>query len=200
MSKDNSLILLKDENVINWLVEDLSFLESQITRKNKTKDINTLKKLEDEWGRSIMKKKRPDLKLDKQWTGNFGQDLVKEILITYGKDVFIPKKKSGFQPDLETYSHIIECKTQTYFTTGTAGEKILGVPFKYRNIPKLYGKPLLIICMGGAEKLCKETYGILEGDACDETASEMLNFYKEKLNIEYIGYTELIERLKLNDF
>jgi hypothetical protein len=200
MSKDNSLILLKDENVINWLVEDLTFLESQITRKNKTKDINTLKKLEDEWGRSIMKKKRPDLKLDKQWTGNFGQDLVKELLFTYDKDVIIPKKKNGFLPDLETNTHIIECKAQTYFTTGTAGEKILGVPFKYRNIPKLYGKPLLIICMGGAEKLCKETYGILEGKVYDDTSHKILNFYKEKLNIEYIGYTDLIKRLKLNDF
>ena len=194
----SNVVLLKDDNVIDWLFGDLSFLESQITKKNKTQDINKLKKIEDEWGRSIMKKKRPDLKLDKQWTGNFGQDLVKELLTTYNKDVIIPKKRNGHQPDLETQTHIIECKAQTYFTTGTAGEKILGVPFKYRNIPKLYSKPLLIICMGGAERLCREAYGILPGKFYDDTAHEMLNIYKEKFNIEYIGYTDFVKRL--NDF
>ena len=43
-------------------------------------------------------------------------------------------------------------KTHTWCTTGTAGEKILGVPFKYSELPRLYGKPLKIICVAYQER------------------------------------------------
>ena len=63
--------------------------------------------------------------------------------------------------DLETFKEMIEVKTGSYFTTGTAGEKVPGVPWKYSEVPDLYGKPLLIILIGGDKKesdlVCKST-------------------------------------------
>ena len=59
-----------------------------------------------------------------------------------GKNVFKPTKKNHYQPDLET--EILEVKSQSFYTSGTAGEKILGCHFKYCEIPELYGKNLFI--------------------------------------------------------
>jgi hypothetical protein len=60
----------------------------------------------------------------------------------------------------------MEVKCGTYYTNGTAHEKILGCPFKYADIPILYSKPLKIVCIGGAEKICREQYGNLSGEKC----------------------------------
>ena len=101
---------------------------------------------------------------------------------------------TNLMPDLETDDYIVEVKTQTYFTSGTAGEKILGTPFKYRNVPVLYKKPLLIMCIGGAEKMCKENYGILCKNK-DERSSEFLDFFKS-MGVEYIGITDILKTIK----
>jgi hypothetical protein len=88
-------------------------------------------------------------------------------------------------------------KTETYRTSGTAGEKILGVPFKYASVPRLYGKPMIIICLGGAEKACIEEYGNLGSDDNPKRTPEkkkILEFYKE-LQIEYVSATSLLRAL-----
>ena len=96
-------------------------------------------------------KTKEDVK--KQWSGPFGERIVKEFYRQSGNNVHENVEiKEGFHPDIETDDFMVEVKTQTFFTTGTAGEKIIGVPIKYRNIPKLYGKKLIIVCVGGAEK------------------------------------------------
>jgi len=114
------------------------------------------------------KLRRPDLKLDKQWTNKFGEHICEEIYFLLGKSVSKPIKQDHFQPDTEIDDAIIEAKAGTFYTDGTAGEKILGCPFKYADIPRLYGKPLKILCMGGAEKICRESYGNLPGEKCSE--------------------------------
>ena len=106
-------------------------------KKNKTADKATLKVLEDKWGQNILKKRRPDLKLDKQWTNKFGEHLCEEICIIKGKEYNKPINKNHYEPDLEIDEYIIEAKTQTFYTEGTAGEKILGCPFKYAEVPCL---------------------------------------------------------------
>jgi hypothetical protein len=116
------------------------------------------KKLEDKWGQSKLKMKRPDLRLDKQWTNRFGEYLVEEMLILLNKNPRKPRKQRNFQPDLETAEYIYEVKTQTYYTSGTAGEKIMGVPHKYAELPELYHKPIQIVCIGGAEVLGYSSY------------------------------------------
>jgi hypothetical protein len=190
---DPRIVLLRNKGVIQWLFGDLSFLPP-IEKKNKTADEDKYKVLEDKWGQSVLKMRRPDLKLEKQWTNKFGEHICEEIFILLGKTVSKPVKKNHYQPDSEVDDAIIEAKTETFFTRGTAGEKILGCPFKYAEIPALYSKPLKILCMGGAEKAAREQYGNLPGEKCSAQKLEFLEFYKKK-QIEFIGATDILKGL-----
>jgi hypothetical protein len=190
---DKRIVLLRKKEVIMWLFGDLSFLPP-IEKKNKTSDEAKYKVLEDKWGQDILKNRRPDLKLDKQWTNKFGEHLCEEIYILNGKEISKPVKKEHYQPDYEVDDAIIEAKAGTFHTGGTAGEKILGCPFKYSEIPDLYSKPLKILCIGGAEKVCREQYGNLAGSKCSAQKKKFLDFFKEN-QIEYIGATDILKTL-----
>ncbi len=195
-SNDNSkIVLLRKREVIQWIFGDLSFL-SPIEPKNKTSDEAKYKILEDKWGQEMLRIRRPDLKLDKQWTNKFGEHICEEIYILLGKNVSIPVKKEHYQPDLEVDDAIIEVKTGTFHTSGTAGEKILGCPFKYAEIPNLYEKPLKILCIGGAEKVCRENYGNLPGVKCSIQKKKFLDFFREN-RIEYIGASDILKSRSL---
>lgn len=190
---DTQIILLRNKEVIQWLYGDLSFLPA-IEKKNKTADEAKYKILEDKWGQETLRIRRPDLKLDKQWTNKFGEHLVEEIYLLSGKVVSKPTKKEHYQPDSEVDDAILEAKAGTFHTGGTAGEKILGCPFKYAEIPDLYGKPLKIVCMGGAERVCRESYGNLPGAKCTAQKKRFLDFFREN-RIEYIGASDILTEL-----
>ena len=185
--------LLREKEVIQWLNGDLSFLPP-IEKKNKTSDEAKLKVLEDKWGQQMLRKRRPDLKLDKQWTNKFGEHICEELYMLQNKVVSKPVKKEHFQPDSEIDDAILEAKAGTFFTSGTAGEKILGCPFKYAEIPELYSKPLKIVCMGGAEKVCRESYGNLPGTKCSTQKKKFLDFFREN-KIEYIAASDILRSL-----
>lgn len=182
--------LLRQKEVIQWLFGELSFLPA-IEKKNITSDTKKYKVLEDIWGRNILKTRRPDLKLDKQWTNKFGEHLCEEILMLCGKTVSKPENKDHYLPDCEVNDAMWEAKAGTFYTTGTGHEKILGVPFKYADVPVLYSKPLKIMCIGGAEKICREQYGNLDGRKCTPQKKLFLEFFKAN-QIEYVGATELL--------
>ena len=186
--------LISHPHVIKWIKGDLSFLPS-IIKKNKTYDLKELKKLEDQWGREILKLKKPNFKAS-QWTGQLGEEICKEVFNLMNKPIKKPDKKNHYRPDFETDDYIIEVKTETYFTTGTAGEKILGVPFKYADIPELYQKPLRILCIGGADKACREEYGILPGIACSANKKKFIDFFSEN-KIQYISFVDFVQELHL---
>jgi hypothetical protein len=185
-----AITLLRQKTVIQWLFGDLSFLPA-IEKKNKTTDEAKYKAHEDKWGQDMLKLRRPDLKLDKQWTNKFGEHIAEEVYTLLGKTVSKPVKKNHYQPDSEVEDAIVEAKAQTFYTSGTAGEKILGCPFKYAEIPDLYGKPLIILCMGGAEKVCKESYGNLPGAKCSPQKMKFLEFFREN-RIQYIGASDIL--------
>ena len=187
------IVLLRQKQVIQWLFGDLSFLPD-IQKKNKTTDEKIYKVLEDKWGQDMLRIRRPDLKLEKQWTNKFGEHLCEEIFTLLGKQVSKPVNKQHYQPDAEVDDAILEAKAQTFFTSGTAGEKILGSPFKYAEVPQLYGKPLKIICMGGAEKVCRESYGNLPGEKTSAQKQKILECFRE-IGIEYIGATDILKSL-----
>ena len=191
--EDPKIVLLRQKEVVQWLFGDLSFLPA-IEKKNKTSDEAKYKVLEDKWGQATLKIRRPDLKLDKQWTNMFGEHLCEEIYTLLGKTVTKPAKKEHFCPDREVDDAIVEAKAGTFHTGGTAGEKILGCPFKYAEIPDLYGKPLKILCMGGAEKVCRESYGNLPGAKCSPQKKKFLDFFREN-RIEYIGASDILRSL-----
>jgi hypothetical protein len=192
-NKDPKIILLRQKEVVQWLFGDLSFL-TPIQKKNKTADRKKYKILEDKWGQDTLRAQRPDLVLKKQWTGPFGECICAEIYTLLGKIVSKPLNKEHHVPDAEVDDSIIEAKTGTFYTDGTAGEKILGCPFKYAEIPDLYGKPLKILCMGGAEKICRESYGNLPGSKCTAQKKRFLDFFREN-KVEFIGASDILRSL-----
>jgi hypothetical protein len=57
--EDPRIVLLRNIEVLQWLLGDLSFL-GPIDTKNKTQDNKKYKVLEDKWGQSLMQMRRPD--------------------------------------------------------------------------------------------------------------------------------------------
>jgi hypothetical protein len=188
------IYFLNNREVLMWIYDDTSFLSSYKIKPT-CNESAVLKKEEDIWGRNILKNCRPDLEVKQLWTGKLGEELCKEFYTILGHTVSKPVKKENFQPDLEIEDSIIEVKTETYYTGGTAGEKILGCPFKYCEVPKLYNKKLTIVCLGGAEKSCREEYGVLPGPKYKGTKRRIINMYSKSLKIEYIGVTDLCKKL-----
>ena len=186
------IVFLRELSVIQWIFGDTSFLP-EIEKQNATKDCKKYKELEDIWGQTILAKKRPDLQKSGNWTTVLGEEIGRELFLLSGNTYNKPANINGLQPDGETEEYIIEIKTQTYFTSGTAGEKIMGVPHKYADVPELYKKPLKIVCIACAEKLSREKYGVLPGEALTNSLGKQKNiaFYKSN-GIEYIGATDII--------
>ena len=190
-----NIVLLKEPSVIQWLNGDMSFL-GPIEKKNKTRDSEKYKVLEDIWGQEMLFKIRPDLKKSGQWTTALGERINCELQIMLGNSEYHkPVNKNRYEPDGETNDFIWEVKTQTYYTSGTAGEKILGVPFKYADIPVMYGKPMKIVCIAGAEKICREEYGNLNGEKTTENRQKILDFWRQEMQIEFVGATSLLQQI-----
>ena len=134
--------LLKRLDVIQWLIADTSFLPHQ--KKNELLD------LERSWGLDLLRTIRPNTKAMSNW-GEVAEEIARELLMIEGKTVMKPKIMNTYKLDWETAHEMIEVKSQGYHMTGTADEKIFGVPFKYADVPELFNKPVRVILMGGAE-------------------------------------------------
>lgn len=103
-------------------------------------------RLEKEWGNRQIGKVG-----NCQWTTELGERLVYETLKLGGEVPRKPQRRGGFLPDWETDKFIYEVKTRNWNCNGTAGEKVLGTWIKYQEIPKLYDKPLRIVCVAYQE-------------------------------------------------
>jgi hypothetical protein len=156
--------MLSNQSVRSWLLGNVKMSKIQ----------------ENEWGRALVEAYRPKKSKAKAWSGVLGEQLIREVY----PDGWKPVKLGGFKPDWETKDFIIEVKTQSWFTKGTAGEKILGVPVKYRNLPDLYNKPLVIVCFGRAESIWFDLKS-------DESLIRIIDFWKS-MNITYQRGSELI--------
>ena len=140
-------------------------------------------KEESKWGCSLINKN------SKMWSACLGETIVKELLENQGEKVWRPKKINGFQPDLETEEFIYEVKTRNWTTNGTAGEKILGVGYKYADIPELYGKNLKIVLVGYQEYEASNKFELFEPKS--ENRRKIIQLLKE-IGIEYIKCSDLI--------
>lgn len=185
---------LRYKQVIKWHFGDLAYLHPPTSIKEPKPGRQTNKVAEDSWGRRILKAVRPELVANKQWTGPFGEHVAKELLILSGRTVTTPAKKKDYQLDLETEDALWEVKTGTYFTDGTAHEKIYGVAVKYAEVPGLYGKPVKILCIGGAEKAAREKLGVLPGPAWNEERQKILDCFRGA-GFEFVGATDLIKKI-----
>ena len=128
-----------------------------------------------------------------QWTTKLGEGLVRETLERLGETVHRPQTMNHYSPDWETDSCIYEVKTRNWTTSGTAGEKVLGTMYKYSDIPRLYGKPLKIVCVGYQQWELEHGNTKIFGDVSDEKRA-FLDLAKS-LNIVYVKFTDLISQL-----
>lgn len=180
--------LLARPDVIQWIRGDTSFLGT-FNQKTKTARIAAQKAAEDEWGRALMREVRPDLQ-SKQWTNLFGEMMCRELYERRGANVTKPRNIEGQEPDWETADLILEAKIGTYFTEGTAHEKVLAVPLKYSEVPERYGKPLHVVCMGRAEQEMFGKYRVGAAD-CPANRRKIIDFC-QNLGITYVAATSLL--------
>ncbi|MCK5413103.1 MAG: hypothetical protein KAI57_01880 [Candidatus Pacebacteria bacterium] len=189
--------LLKNLEVIRWCFCGITEKTTIITsNKEELKKANIKEKL---WGNSIM-----GTESNNQWTTKLCEELVEEALIMLGrKNVRKTIQKSGmlrkkkYSPDLECDDFVYEVKGRSWTTTGTAGEKILGVPLKYGEVPRLYEKPLQIVLVGYQEYEARDGFqfgDLLDPDEQTDELRESLAFYKDN-DIEYIGFTDILKKI-----
>ncbi len=191
--------LLDNPEVIKWCYQGIT--DVTLATTSRQTDLNRAKKIEDEWGDKVTAGNGGG-----QWTTKLCQDLVMEALTRLGRKNVRKAKiyksklsKKGYQPDLECDQYVYEVKGRNWTTTGTAGEKILGVPLKYGEVPSLYNKPLQIVLVGYQEYEAKKKFAF--GDLLDKNfqtkeLQESLAFYKEH-NIEYVAFTDILKKLGL---
>jgi hypothetical protein len=196
-----NLKLLDNLEVIRWCYEGITDVSLKNTsNKNELKEP---KEIEKKWGNNVIQT------IDgKQWTTVLCQDLVKEALIklrrknvrkTEAKKSSLRDKK--YIPDLECDDYVYEVKGRSWSTPGTAGEKILGVPLKYGELPRLYEKPLQIILVGYQEHEAREKFAfgdLLDKDNQTPELKESLAFYKEH-DIEYVAFTDILKKIGLGN-
>ena len=188
--------LLKNQSVVNWCFQPAT--KYSLINTSNIKLLKPENNREKEWARSVIGGQ------GNQWTTELCQEVVKEALIELGRKNVrsTTRKKSSlrekkYDPDLECDDFVYEVKGRSWTTTGTAGEKILGVPLKYGELPSLYHKPLKIILVGYQEYEARNGYAF--GDLLDNTnqtleLKDSLEYFKEH-SIEYIGFTSILSKL-----
>lgn len=195
--KHQSSSLINNLDVIRWCYEGITPVSLMTTQNEGT--LKPYKQIEDQWGNSVINSSGGS-----QWTTQLCQGLVLEALAKLGRSNVrkaTPKQASirakQYAPDLECDDYVYEVKGRNWTTTGTAGEKILGVPLKYGEIPRLYKKPLQIILVGYQEYEAKKGWAfgnLLDASDQTEELKESLAFYKEH-NIEYVALTDVLKRI-----
>ena len=152
---------------------------------------NEDKKYEREWGNMYIKSTNDN----GNWTTKLGEGVVKKLFEISGVNIWKPTRKNGMEPDWETDKFIIEVKSRNWTTSGTAGEKVLGVPYKYSDVPELYGKPLLIICIAYQEwELTHVEKMKIFGNDVSKNKKLQRKLWRE-MNIYYIPFSELLKDL-----
>jgi len=203
----NKLKLLNNPEVIRWCYTGIT-PATLITTSNKTLLTNS-RNMEKEWANNLLRKYYGyDKKIEiKQWTTKLGEEIVREVLTLMNIKLYNQRNsyKSSlsnktYEPDLECDKYLYEVKARNWTTQGTAGEKILGVPMKYSELPHLSGKPIKIILVGFQEEEAKTGFGfgnLLCSSNCNPIASQIINCYKN-LGFEYVGLTTLLNQLGFN--
>lgn len=177
--------LLHEETVWKWLFHELHF-ESKIK--------------EDEWGKYILSKNYTNYGKSVMWTGTFGKKIIFEFFQGMHKNIpdLFPEnpieefRLDQMQPDIYVPgNYVVEVKTSTYMTRGTANEKIFSVPIKYSSVTNVFHVPkLYILVLGNAEVYFKKMIDT-------ELKKQMLQFYYEKLNHRFVPATKLLQCISL---
>jgi hypothetical protein len=133
--------------VINWIVGDTSFITGTSRAQRK--------ECEDRWGMSLFNNK------SKMWSGKLGECITRTLLYildghatTCDDEAFTITSQpriANMRLDVMTPLRICEVKTGSWYTTGTACEKIFGSVYKHSDVPRLSKKPLYIISIASSD-------------------------------------------------
>ena len=172
---------LNKPGVLEWVYNEPSFIK-ELTQETEKK-----------WGTDTIGYKTG------QWTTELGENILNDILTISGKNPH--KIKTGshqrasnnkrLDPDREADDALYECKARNYKTTGTAGEKILGCPIKYCEVPRLYGKPLVIVCLGFQEVEADKDFQLFEPRSAE--LRMQVAFWKDMFNISFVRATDMLD-------
>ena len=154
----------------------------------KTKGSQTKEKelYEKQWGNSMIGQVN-----NGQWTTKLGEEMVYTILKQRGENPRKVTTKNGWRPDWETDNYIYEVKTSNWWVNGTAGEKVLGTWIKYQQIPKLYGKPLKIVCIANQEYELEYGKTKYFGDNITPETKQVLDLAKS-WDITYVRFSDMV--------
>lgn len=153
---------LKNPEIINWLHAN-PFINIQNKKFRKI--------AEDSWGRIIVGKNTC------QWTTPLSEGIFKEYLKRSGQTL-LTNNFGNFITDKAVY----KVKCRSWNTSGTAGDKILAVPYK---LPQVLEKPVYIVLMAYQEK---DNFGIFDTSSPEKI--EMIVNWKKR-GIEFVKFTEL---------
>lgn len=189
-------ILLENRDVIRWCFQGVT--EKTLANTSNERALKQFQTQEREWARSVIGG------VGSQWTTKLCQDLVMEAMIKLGqknvrktKQIKSSIRDKKYSPDLECDEYVYEVKGRNWTTPGTAGEKILGVPLKYGEVPTLYRRPLRIVLVGYQEYEARKAFAfgdLLNSQDQTKELKNSLAFYKEH-NIEYVGFTDVLKKL-----
>ncbi len=177
----DKLTYLSRPGVLEWIFAEPTFIKEL---SNET---------EKEWGKKMIGG------TTNNWTTNFCETLVKDILLLIGENprrIEVPKKGANgkeLRPDWETDNMLYEVKARTYSTTGSAGEKLLAVPVKYAECKRLYGKGLRVVCIGYQEIEADRDFCLFDPQA-PEHIKQLEDAYKNN-DIKFVRATDLLKGL-----
>jgi hypothetical protein len=171
---DTDFSILREPHVIDWF--------NCVRPHNHIDD-------EKKWGNNLIKKYCGSKKKTCQWTTLLGEYVVSLLLMLNGHTIIEKQKHKGYDPDIETTDCIYEVKSRNYNTTGTAGEKILGVSKKYADVPILFGKPVVIVLCGYQEIEGMEKFNLFNPH---NHLKKMLEFDKQ-LGFTYLRCSDLLQ-------
>ena len=179
--------------VKEWICGGPDFLEAK--KLSSHKDGKKYNDWEKRWAHLVLQRYLDYSKHTNQWSTAFSELLFKRILEQSGKIVWRPNPCGGLCPDWETDDAIYEIKARNYTTSGTAGEKILGTPFKYSKVPKLYGKPLYIVVMGYQEVEAVENFKLFGGYT--EEQNQIIELWKT-MRIKFVRCSDILKEILPN--
>tara|TARA_B100001250_G_scaffold220867_1_gene189450 strand:- start:648 stop:1298 length:651 start_codon:yes stop_codon:yes gene_type:complete len=193
MVKFKNTVTTRLAELINWALNPYNNGLASPVKKNEEYTVGMLRKIakktEHEWGNKMINQNN-----NGNWTTSLGENLVRDVLRLLGKN---PKKttgRNGYKPDWECDDAIYEVKTRNWTTSGTAGEKVLGVHYKYSDIPIIYDKPLYIVCVAYQEYELTNGNTRIFGEDISERKREILEMAK-KMDIHYIKFSDLVSPL-----
>lgn len=136
--------------------------------------------------RVINKEKNTD---SNQWTtqfGEYGSQILLELI--FGRKLVSQKTFGSRRPDLyDPVERVVyEVKTQSFSVTGTAGDKVYSVPFKYKRL----GKKVVTVLVGSLEDKYKHLI-------MPETEDDMdtVNMLRDKCNARFCGASQLLAKI-----